>query len=138
MPSPPCPSRQSVLLVDDDDALRRALSRCLSARYECLQAASAREASTVVTNRFVDVVLIDLTLHDGSGLDWITEHRRTCAGAGIIVLTGSMSQGDARRALELGADAVLLKPCPPSELTAAIERALALRDARRAIASCSA
>lgn len=126
-------ARPSVLIVDDDAALRRALRRCLASRYECEEAESAGEATVLVTSLRVDVIVIDVTLSDGSGLDWIRDHRTACANAGIIVLSGSMAREEAQQALDDGADAVLLKPCPPSELRAAIERALTLRDARRSL-----
>lgn len=109
----------SVLHVDDEP-LNRALVRAMLARAADprLNAAQLREAGTLAAARTAwadqpaDIVLLDVRLPDGSGLELAAELR---AGVGrerpwIIALTGGAASAEQRSARAAGCDAVLLKP----------------------------
>lgn len=109
----------SVLHVDDEP-LNRALVRAMLARAADprLNVADLREAGTLAAARAAwtaqpaDIVLLDVRLPDGSGLDLAAELR---AGSGhqqpwIIALTGGVTTAEQQAARAAGCDAVLLKP----------------------------
>ena len=59
-----------ILIVDDDDALRRALSRTLRARgYDIDEASDAREAWGAIARRFPDIVVTDIMMPGGDGVE---------------------------------------------------------------------
>jgi len=112
--------------VSDADLARRMLARAAPEVYLCvaptLAAARARLAETAF-----DVVLLDLDLPDGVGMDFLAEVREREASPAIVVLTGSGEQESALAALKAGADDYVTKRGDylerlPAALTAAVER----------------
>jgi putative two-component system response regulator len=72
-----------------------------------------------------DVVILDLSLPDGSGLDLVSDIRASDRRIGIVVLTGSSAGTDMREALRRGASSYLRKPADPLTLEAQVSIALA-------------
>lgn len=114
--------RARVAVVEDDPILREELTRVL-ALTEDLELAGAADClaagRTLITGP-LDVLLIDLALPDGSGIDLIREARAAKAPLKIIVVSVF---GDARsvvQAIEAGADGYLLKGADPVEAASAI------------------
>jgi CheY-like chemotaxis protein len=119
------PSKVSVLVVEDDDALRRALRRDLERDgFRVQVAASAAEALELLNHLRVDVVLTDLVLGDASGFDVIEALQRKSAQSRPILMSGHASGRDHERALALGAVRVLTKPFSREDLTDAIRQAI--------------
>jgi two-component system KDP operon response regulator KdpE len=114
----------SVLIVDDEPAIRRLLRNTLAVQdYRVLEAATAKEALAVARHEKPDLVVLDLGLPDGDGLDVIRELRARSA-VPIVVLS---SRGDEKvkvAALDLGADDYVAKPFGVDELMARIRTAL--------------
>jgi two-component system OmpR family response regulator len=109
------------LVVDDDQEIRESLQRYLQNFGMAVSVATgAHEMQRRMTAEDFDVVVLDLMLPDGNGLDlcrWIQAHH---AGSAVIMLT---AQGDAISrvlGLEMGADDYLGKPFEPRELVARI------------------
>jgi CheY-like chemotaxis protein len=116
-----------ILIVEDSalvvDALRVLLT---DAGYEVDAAATVAEAVERASASPVDVMLLDLTLPDGHGLE-IMESLRN-AGAlprATLAMTGHNDSRARRSCIEAGCAEVLLKPVPISELLRQIERQLA-------------
>lgn len=119
---------ERVLVVDDEEQIRRALTSILHARaYEVDCAATAEEALEITASRTPDVVILDLTLPGMSGLEATRELREWYHGP-IIVLSVRSGDEDKIAALDLGADDYLTKPFSTGELLARV-RALLRRTA---------
>ncbi|AKT41891.1 response regulator transcription factor [Chondromyces crocatus] len=81
-----------------------------------------------------DLVILDLTLPDGSGFELLSLARRSAAGPAIIVLSSRDSEADRVAALETGADDYVTKPFSPREVVARV-RAVLRRAAGHAVAT---
>lgn len=113
-----------VLVVDDDDTLRRALGINLRARgYEVLDAADGATALAVAARRPPDVVVLDLGLPDLDGVEVIAG-LRGWSRAPIVVLSAREDQAEKVAALDAGADDYVTKPFGMDELLARVRAAL--------------
>ena len=113
-----------VLVVDDEEQIRRALKSVLEARhYEVDLAASAEEGIELTALRTPDIVVLDLTLPNMSGLDACRRLREWYHGP-ILILSVRDSDDDKIAALDLGADDYLTKPFSTGELLARIRALL--------------
>jgi DNA-binding NarL/FixJ family response regulator len=116
----------SVLLVDDHDLIRQGLRRAFERTdgFEVVaDVATVAEARAVVASLQPDVVVTDVRLPDGTGLELTTELRATNPELGIVVLT--MYAGDEQLfgALEAGASAFVAKDAPSDDVVAAARHA---------------
>ena len=123
-----------VLLVEDE-ALNRALVRAIVGRgggtvtVVLTEAGTIAAARTVLDREEVDVMLLDVRLPDGSGLDLASELRRRAAEPDsgfavplIAILSASVLAEEREAAENSGADAFLGKPFAPRELISLLER----------------
>jgi len=126
MTVPERPTR--ILVVDDEDQIRRALKSILSTRgYALEMAATAKEALLKAIDAPPDLVVLDLALPDRSGIE-VCRELRTWMSAPILVLSVRANEADKIEALDEGADDYLTKPFSAGELLARI-RALLRRAA---------
>jgi two-component system, OmpR family, KDP operon response regulator KdpE len=117
-----------VLVVDDEPQILRGLRVVLrSAGFQVAQAATKQEALDAVAVRPPDVMILDLVLPDGSGVDVCKEVRRW-SSLPIIVLSAVGDEREKVRALDAGADDYVTKPFGTEELTARIRAVLRRRD----------
>jgi len=124
--------RPRVLVVDDDESIRRFLDIALRVRgYEVFGAAGARAALAAVPAVRPDVVILDLGLPDGDGVD-VTKQLRAADHASILVLSVRDQEEDKVAALEAGAEDYLTKPFGIDELHARLRVLLRRRAAHRA------
>jgi two-component system, NarL family, response regulator NreC len=117
-----------VLLVDDHQIVRSGVRRVLeeSGGVEVVGEASAlRETLDQARLLRPDVVVLDLALRDGSGLDLIADLREL--GARIVILSMQDEPAYARKAFELGAQGYVVKDAADDELVGAIDAVLADR-----------
>ena len=113
-----------VLVVDDERAIRQALSINLRARdYEVTAVADGAAALAAAASHPPDVVILDLGLPDMDGND-VIEGLRGWSTAPIIVLSARTAQGDKVVALDVGADDYITKPFGMDELLARLRAAL--------------
>jgi DNA-binding response OmpR family regulator len=116
-----------ILLVEDDDDLRRGLARRLLAwGYEVVGAADGYGAVALARSERPDLVLLDLGLPGGGGFDVLERysHLAAVATTPIIVLTGRDPRVAEPMVRRFGVAAFLTKPVENEELKATIERAL--------------
>lgn len=119
-----------VLLIEDEPQMRRFLRAALENEgYSLVEAASAREGLAQAAGRNPDVILLDLGLPDGDGID-LTRRIREWARAPIVVISARGQERDKVAALDSGADDYLTKPFGVGELLARMR--VALRHAARA------
>jgi two-component system KDP operon response regulator KdpE len=113
-----------VLLVEDEPQMRRFLRTALQAHgYQVVECGTAREAVAHAAGRNPDLILLDLGLPDGDGLD-VTRRVRRSGRVPIIVLSARGQERDKVAALDLGADDYLTKPFGLQELLARVRVAL--------------
>jgi len=126
MTVPERPTR--ILVVDDEEQIRRALKAILSTRgYVLEMAATGEEALLKAIDAPPDLVVLDLALPDRSGID-VCRELRAWMSAPILILSVRANEVDKIEALDEGADDYLTKPFSAGELLARI-RALLRRAA---------
>lgn len=114
----------TVLVVEDDASLRAALTATLSAAgHRVVSAAGAGEGRRWLAHYAPDVVLLDLGLPDGDGLDLI-RHIRGRGATPVVVLSARDGEAIKVSALDLGADDYVTKPFGVDELLARLRAAL--------------
>jgi putative two-component system response regulator len=121
--------RSAVLVVDDNDGVRRAICRYLEQEgYPVAPAANLAEAREFLATRDILVVITDLTMPDGdSGLDLLDEVREKHKDLDVLIMTGNTDLSSAVEALKRGAYDYLRKPFPFEALSTAVQRAVERR-----------
>ena len=113
-----------VLLIEDEPAMRRFLRAALGTHdFRLVEAGTMREGLAQAAGRNPDVILLDLGLPDGDGLD-ATRQLREWTATPIIVLSARGQEQDKIAALDAGADDYLTKPFSVGELLARMRVAL--------------
>jgi two-component system phosphate regulon response regulator OmpR len=114
-----------VLVVDDDTEIRKMIARYMQEQGFRVQVASkcAEVHEKIVTNH-IDIIILDVMLPDGSGLDLCRDLRALRSTIPIILLTALKEDVDRIIGLEIGADDYLGKPFNPRELVARIRAVL--------------
>lgn len=113
-----------VLLVEDDRMARLTLARRLQhAGYRVTQAPDGETALDLLEHEPFEVVLTDMVLGDVSGIDVLRAAKHRPNNPAVILLTGHGSLDTSLSAFRSGVYDYLLKPCPPDELLACIDRA---------------
>ena len=122
-----------VLVVDDTEASRYATSRFLQrAQYRVREAATGESALAIVRAERPDIVILDVSLPDISGLEVCRRIKDDPMSRGVLIVQVSASfvrPSDAVRGLEAGADAYLTEPIDPTVLVASVHALLRLRRA---------
>src|SRR5213078_32392 len=114
-----------ILLVEDKESLRRVLRLTLErAGYSVTEAADAREAMREISRTPHRVVLTDLRMPNGSGLDVLRASKEADADVPVIVMTAYGSVDEAVQAMKDGAHDFLQKPVDSNHLLLLVERAL--------------
>ncbi len=114
----------SLLFIEDDDAIRVALTLALEDEgYDVREAPDGRTGLARFAEREPDLVLLDLRLPDLSGFD-VCRQMRSSSIVPIIIVTAQTDTYDLVAGLEAGADDYVTKPVVPKELAARIRAAL--------------
>jgi two-component system KDP operon response regulator KdpE len=109
---------QRVLVVDDENSIRRYLRTALTAQgFTVYEAASGEEAVNAVLNNRPDIIILDLGLPDFDGIE-VTRRLREWSQTPIIILSVREAENDKIAALDAGADDYLTKPFGTGELMA--------------------
>jgi two-component system OmpR family response regulator len=110
-----------ILVVEDDDALARALSRVLTeAGYAVDVVGDGHSAQAAFATESFDLIILDLNLPGIDGLSLLKALRHDGIASPVLVLTAKSSPGDKVRGLDLGADDYISKPFDVSELEARV------------------
>lgn len=117
--------QSSVLVVDDEPALRKALRSSLTASgFAVEEARNGEEALGTVQRHAFDLVLLDVNMPGINGIDACRRIRGISPHAGIVMVTVRDLEDDKVRALEAGADDYVTKPFKLRELTARLRAVL--------------
>ncbi|HEX3399374.1 MAG TPA: response regulator transcription factor [Acetobacteraceae bacterium] len=119
-----------ILIVEDDEALREALTERLTADggFTAIGAGTLEEASNILAAKDArfDAVILDVGLPDGNGFDFCARLRQLGHNMPVIMLTGWDTEDDVVRGLDAGASDYIAKPFRSSELLARIRAQLRL------------
>jgi two-component system OmpR family response regulator len=117
-----------ILIVDDDESLRREVADYLSANsFEVRTAAHAREMDAILAEQSFDLVVLDVMMPGEGGLS-ICRRLSDEGGPAIIIMSAMGEEIDRILGLELGADDYVPKPCNPRELLARMRAVLRRRE----------
>jgi DNA-binding response OmpR family regulator len=118
-----------VLVIDDDAAMRRMITRVLTdAQHQVIEAVDGRDGLRKFRAEAPEIIVTDIVMPEQEGIQTIREIRAGGSTVGIIAISGGGGSGDGALYLtiaeELGADAVLQKPFRLAELVAVVDRIL--------------
>jgi two-component system, OmpR family, response regulator len=114
-----------ILLVDDDPVLGRGLVLNLESEgFKVTWAQSLRLAREAESQIEFDLVVLDLSLPDGSGLEFLRELRQRSSRVGVIILTARTSESEVVEGFKSGANDYVRKPFGAAELLARVRAAL--------------
>jgi DNA-binding NtrC family response regulator len=125
-------AKERLLLVDDEESFRKLVSRELGrAGFVVETAGSIAEAREAVSRQSFHVVLLDLRLPDGNGIDLLSDIKSSLPSTQVVVLTAYGTVEEAIAAMKEGAHDFLTKPCKLDELEATIHKALGIQSLER-------
>jgi len=121
--------RRSLLIVDDDEGPRAALSVLFRERYEVLTACDGAAAIRLARESRIDAAIVDIRMPGLSGIETLAELKKLDPQMEVVILTAYETLETARRALRLGACDYLSKPFELEPMRACIAAAMERRRA---------
>lgn len=114
-----------ILVVDDDIDILQSLKEILETKgYDVEVAESAQKGLELAKKRFFNLAILDIKLPDMEGTELLAKIHKEKPQMMKVMLTGYPSLDNAVQALNLGADAYLMKPVNPEELLKVVEEKL--------------
>ncbi len=124
----------NVLVVDDDPQILRTLEMTLNSwDYECQKAANLAAAAEILRKDEPKIVLLDIDLPDGSGLDFLTEIKEFEPDTIVVMVTGNIDVDNTIAALRGGAHDFIGKPIQLEELRVTLRNALETQKLRKEV-----
>ncbi|MBC8368926.1 MAG: sigma-54-dependent Fis family transcriptional regulator [Planctomycetes bacterium] len=122
-----------ILLIEDEQSLAKILLLQLRALgFECEGASSLAEADAALNEHIYDLLLLDIGLPDGNGIDYLDNLRnRDGLQMPVIIITGDANVDNAVRAMKVGATDFIPKPETADEILIAVEKALVHADSSK-------
>jgi DNA-binding response OmpR family regulator len=118
-------AKKRILVVEDDVPVLRGMVELLNqAGFLCSEATNVERAMLLVRDGEHDLLLLDLILPDGDGLDILSEVRRMQTALPVVIITARGEEEERVRGLQLGADDYIVKPFGWRELLARVEAVL--------------
>lgn len=114
---------EEILLIEDDEAARIMVIRSLGPDFNVTTCSSLDRAREALNTKNFDLIMLDLTLPDGDGLQFLAELRNSAVlmHIPVVLFTGRSSTNDHVMGLSLGADDYMIKPVAPLLLKATIK-----------------
>lgn len=119
--------KNKILIIDDEKAIRDSLSFALEDFYDVLSAGDPTEAEAILSEKIVDVILLDMKLGRNDGLDLLRHIKHEYPEIEVIVITAFGSIKSSVQAIREGALNYLTKPVDIEELIVFIEKAIKQR-----------
>lgn len=120
-----------VLIVEDDAGIANGLAATLKAAgYAVDVCGTLGQASAALQVETFDLVLLDLNLPDGDGIDWLRRLRASGQPMPVLIMTARDALPDRVAGLDQGADDYIVKPFEPEELLARMRVALRRSEGR--------
>src|SRR4030066_135447 len=115
----------TILVVEDNESMARMLCQTLSSEgYQVIRCTDTTDGLGKIQNEYVDLVLTDLKLPSGTGLDILSSAREQSPFTPVIIMTAFGKIEDAVQAVKEGAYDFITKPFDPDHLLLLIKRAL--------------
>lgn len=125
-------TREQILIVDDEESVVHLCERVLQASGFAVKTCQRMAAALALLQREnFDLLLLDIHLPDGSGLNMLSAIRAAALETAVILMTGYGTMEVAIEALHTGAQDFLLKPFTPQQMLASVERVLAQKNLQR-------
>lgn len=112
-----------LLSIEDDFGVQQVIEDSLCSEFEVIQAATLQQARDFLATQSFDIILLDLQLPDGNGLDFcrtLRKEKKTSV-IPIVILSGRSTVNDRVNGLEMGALDYIAKPFEPDELLARVK-----------------
>lgn len=101
----------SILIVEDDRLINEGIKFMLEIEnYDVISAFNIKDGKIVLNRERVELIVLDINLPDGNGLEWCKELRNTGCNIPIIMLTARDTEDDMVIGLQYGADDYISKP----------------------------
>lgn len=127
--TPPQADQITLLVVDDEESIRNALSRALAAQgFDVINASTGEEAIRAVRRHKIACILLDMRLPDANGADLMLRILELEPNAAVLMLTAVDDAASATLCMQRGALDYLTKPVDLTDLTRAIDQALRRRE----------
>ena len=120
-------SKWSILIVDDEFAVRESLRILLQSYYEICTARDGEEALKIIREQKIDLITLDLNMPKLSGMETLREIRKIDNEVPVIIITGYGTQKDEKEAFHYGVTDFISKPFNTSNIISVIDRILAER-----------
>jgi len=114
----------TILIVDDDEAIRETLYDLLSDRYDCQTAGLAEEALQYLAVQTYDAVLTDIAMPGLTGLELLLRVQQEDSGTPVILISGKGTEEDGDALIRMGAFAYVTKPFSLDQIELIVERAV--------------
>jgi len=123
--------KQRLLIVDDDPSVVAGLQALLADEWDVKTAMTAREARSVFADFSPDVVLLDMNLPDGNGVDVLHDLKMYSEAVSVIMMSGVGTVDSVVESMKLGAETFLQKPFDFSLLSLTLEQVARMVATRR-------
>jgi signal transduction histidine kinase len=124
----------AILIVDDEILIRELCAKALKG-YDVFQAGTCDDALRMYEKESIDLVLTDVMMPGGTGLDLLRKVKNVDPMAVVIIMTGFVEKDIILGALKEGADDFINKPLNLLQLKTAVEKALAKKDLKEELAN---
>lgn len=114
----------TLLIVDDDAAIRGILYDLFSDRYECHTASTVEEAFQYLEVEHYDAIITDIAMPGLTGVELLKRVQLRDENTPVIMVSGKGSEQDSKPLLALGAFAYVTKPFNLDEIEQVVERAV--------------
>lgn len=128
------PERETILVVDDEKIIRELCEKALK-DYHVLQAGTCSEAMRLYEREPVDLILSDVMMPGGTGIDLLRQVKQLDPNAVVIIMTGFAEKEVILNALKSGADDFINKPLNLLQLRTAVESALGKKRLKEELAN---
>lgn len=128
-------SSKTTILVVDDEKIMRQLCELALREYRVVQAATCEEALRLYEMEHVDLVLSDIMMPGGSGIDLLKRIKALDPNATVVIMTGFVDKEIILKALKEDADDFINKPLNLLQLKTSIEKALGRKALKEELAN---
>ena len=113
-----------ILIVDDEISALEALRMIFKNDYQVLTAQTSRQALDLLENEFVDLVILDITMPDISGMEVLRIIKEKAADVAVVMVTATKNIKTVVEAMKLGASNYVVKPFDVEEIRVVVQKTL--------------
>jgi DNA-binding NtrC family response regulator len=124
---PKIPSKETILVVDDEAGPRESLRMILKPLYEVQTASGGQEALALIRNKDIPVVTLDLRMPGLSGIEVLKEIKKLRPNTEVIVITGYGTLNNAQEAIRFGAGDFISKPFNVADIISIVSKSFERR-----------